>query len=158
MNTHNEPTPTVDGATTALLATEERLAVSAQEQDKGAVRIRTITHFESLEVPVLLRSNAVHIERVEVNQFVEAKFGPRNEGDTLIVPVFECVPVTELKLMLKEEIRITTVVTEKTDVHVAEVQRQQVVVERRVGSTGDWIADATMPSSGADEPSAKSAL
>ena len=29
---------------------------------------------------------------------------PRQDGDTLVVPVFEYVPVTELKLMLKEDI------------------------------------------------------
>ncbi|MFM0556525.1 YsnF/AvaK domain-containing protein [Paraburkholderia sediminicola] len=152
MNQHDHPVPGVDCAPTTLIASEERLGVSSREHETGAVRIRTITHNESREIPVLLRSNSVKIERVEVNQFVDAEFEPRTEGDTLIVPVFEYVPVTELKVLLKEEIRITTVVTAKTDVHVAEVQSQQVVVERRAGVEGDWIADTTTLPSGTDGP------
>jgi hypothetical protein len=76
----------------------------------------------------------------------------------LIVPVFEYVPVTELRLMLREELRITTVVSTTSDVHVAEVQRQEVVVERRVGSAGDWIADPAIPSSGVGESASNPAV
>ena len=131
--------------------------VTARKQETGAVRIRPLTHNESREVPVLVHSSAVQIERVAVNRFVDAEFAPRNEGDTLIVPVFEYVPVTELRLRLKAEVRITTVATVKADVHVTEVQRQQVVVDKRLGTAGDWVADASMPSAGADASASKPA-
>lgn len=96
--------------------------MSAREQETGAVRNRTITHRELCEVPVPLHSSSVQIERVEVNRFVDAEFAPRDDANTLIVPVFEYVPLTELKLMLMEKLRITTVITRQTEVHVAEVQ------------------------------------
>jgi len=63
MDTHDEPTPSVEGEPAALNANEERMEVSAREQETGAVCVRTITHYESREVPVLLRSSAVRIER-----------------------------------------------------------------------------------------------
>ncbi|WP_250515109.1 YsnF/AvaK domain-containing protein [Caballeronia sp. INDeC2] len=153
-----EPTQNVGIESGTLVASEERLALSAREEETGAVRVRTVTHTELRELPVVLHSSAVQIERVAINEFVDAQFAPRNEGDTLIVPVFEYVPVTELKLMLKEELRITTVVSTETAVHVAEVQRQQVVVERRVGSAGDWIADPAIPSSGVGESASNPAV
>lgn len=159
MSTNDESTASANADKPAvLIATEEHLAVTAHERETGALRVRTVSHKELQDVPVLLRSTTAQVERVVISRFVDAEFAPRYEGDTLIVPVFEYVPVTELKLMLKEEIRITTIVSEKEDVHTAEVQRQEVVVERRVGIAGDWIAEPAMPSSGAGESASKPAV
>ncbi|WP_250478325.1 MULTISPECIES: YsnF/AvaK domain-containing protein [unclassified Caballeronia] len=158
MSSDAEPMRELASDSATLTASEERLALSAHEQETGAVRVRTITHTELRELPVLLHSTAVQMERVAVNKFVDAEFAPRKEGDTLIVPVFEYVPVTELRLMLREELRITTVVSTTSDVHVAEVQHQEVVVERRVGSAGDWIADPAIPSSGVGESASNPAV
>ncbi|BBU31362.1 hypothetical protein BTHE68_50960 [Burkholderia sp. THE68] len=158
MSSDNGAAPSIDDESATLIASEERLALSACKEETGAVRVQTFTYTELQELPVVVHSSAVQIERVAINQFVDARFAPRNEGGTLIVPVFEYVPVTELKLMLKEELRITTVVSTETDVHVAEVQRQQVVVERRVGSAGDWIADPAIPSSGVGESASNPAV
>lgn len=125
-----------------LSVTEERLAVRIEEREAGSVRVRTVTHKELKEVPVVLQSTSIHVDRVPVYQFVDAEFEPRQEGDTLIVPVFEYVPVTEMRLMLKEEIRVKSTVTSQESVHQAEVQRQDVVIERRNGPDGEWIAEA----------------
>ncbi|BAN26488.1 YsnF/AvaK domain-containing protein [Caballeronia insecticola] len=158
MNGDKAAGPSIGDEAGTLIASEERLALSTREEETGAVRVRTVTHTELRELPVVLHSSAVQIERVAINKFIDAQFAPRYEGDTLIVPVFEYVPVTDLKLMLKEELRITTVFSAETHVHVAEVQRQQVVVERRVGSAGDWIADPATPSSGVGESASNPAV
>ena len=131
-----------------LSATEERLAVRIEEREAGSVRVRTVTHKELKEVPVVLQSTSIHVDRVPVYRFVDATFEPRQEGDTLIVPVFEYVPVTELRLMLKEEIHVKSTVTSQESVHQAEVQRQDVVIERRIGPDGEWIAEAPVDSFG----------
>lgn len=137
-----------------LSVTEERLSVQVEEREMGSVRVRTVTHKELKDVPVVLQSKSVHIDRIPKYRFVDAEYGPRQEGDTLIVPVFEYVPVTDMKLMLKEEIRITSIVSEQHSVHQAEVQRQDVVVERRTGVTGEWIAEAAIDPVGTGERSA----
>jgi stress response protein YsnF len=72
---------------------------------------------------------------------VSAEYGPRQEGDTLIVPVFEYVPVTEMRLMLKEEVRITKAAAEVDAVHRASVRREELVVERRDGASGEWFVE-----------------
>lgn len=138
----------------SVTAIEQQLSVKVVESETGAVRVRTVVHQETTSIPVALRTQRVRIERVQVNRFVDAEFDPRREGDTLVVPVFEYVPVTELKLMLKEEVRISVKTIEETSVHSAEVQRQELVVERRSGTTGDWVAQHAAPSSNDGEQSA----
>jgi stress response protein YsnF len=59
-----------------------------------------------------------------------------------------------MRLILKEEVRIGFEETEETSVHEAEVQRQELVVERRTGNDGDWIAQPATPSSDDGEQSA----
>ncbi|WP_168789676.1 YsnF/AvaK domain-containing protein [Paraburkholderia aromaticivorans] len=140
--------------TQSVTAIEQRLHVGVSEQETATVRVRTIVHKDLQEIPVVLKRKLVSVERVPANRFVDAVFEPFQDGQTLIVPVFEYVPVTELKLMLKEEIRIVLEETEETSVHRAEVQRQEVVVERRTGTTGDWIAQPAAPSSEDGEQSA----
>jgi len=133
--------------TQSVTATEQRLHVGVSEHEIARVRVRTIVHRDLQDIPVVLRRRVVSVQRVPANRFVDSEFEPVRDGNRLIVPVFEYVPVTELKLMLKEEIHIVVEETEETSVHRAEVQRQEVVVERRTGTEGDWIAQPAAPSS-----------
>src|SRR4051812_38981480 len=131
------PRPVTKAVVGRLGVTEERLTVRIEEREAGSVRVRTVTHKKLKEVPVVLQSTSIHVDRVPVYRFVDAKSEPRQEGDTLIVPVFEYVPVTEMRLMLKEEIHVKSTVTSHESVHQAEVQRQDVVIERRLGPDGE---------------------
>lgn len=142
-----DPPRTVSDAAVNVTAIEERLRVDVAEQETGTVRVRTVVHKELVEIPLVLQRRVVKIERVPVNQFVDDEFEPFHDGTTLVVPVFEYVPVTEMRLMLKEEVRIGFEETEEASMHTAEVQRQELVVERRTGTDGDWIAQPAPPSS-----------
>ncbi|MFM0393787.1 DUF2382 domain-containing protein [Paraburkholderia phytofirmans] len=134
-------------ATMNIAAVEERLHVDVAQEEVATVRVRTIVHKELKEIPVAIRRRIVTIERVSANRMVDNEFEPRQEGNVLVVPVFEYVPVTEMRLMLKEEIRIGLEEVEEVSVHEAEVQRQEIVVERRTGTHGDWLAQPAAPSS-----------
>jgi stress response protein YsnF len=149
-----DPARTASGLAVNVAATEERLRVDVAKQGAATVRVRTIVHRELTEIPLVLKRRVVTIERVPVDQFVDNEFDPFQDGSTLVVPVFEYVPVTEMRLMLKEEVRIGFEETEETSVHEAEVQRQELVVERRTGNDGDWIAQPATPSSDDGEQSA----
>ncbi|KAA0997454.1 DUF2382 domain-containing protein [Paraburkholderia panacisoli] len=148
------PGPASPAAAMNVTAIEERLRVDVEQQETATVRVRTIVHKDLKEIPVVVRRRVVTIERVPANRMVDAEFGPFQEGHILVVPVFEYVPVTEMKLMLKEEIRIGLQEIEEASVHEAEVQRQEVVVERRTGTDGDWGAQLAAPSSDDGEQSA----
>lgn len=151
--TTKKPDPLSESQPVRIASIEQRLEIDVVRKETGAVRIRKVVHKDAMEIPIVLRRRVVTLDRVQVNQFVDVEYAPRREGETLIVPVFEYVPVTELRLMLKEEIRIGFGETEEAGVHRAEVQRQELVVERQTG-TGDWVADNAMPSSNEGEQSA----
>ena len=78
----------------------------------GGVRLvkKVTEHEETVDLP-LLRAD-VQVERVPINRVVLEAPPSRQEGDTLIVPILEEVLVTEKRLMLKEEVRITRTQTE----------------------------------------------
>jgi stress response protein YsnF len=122
-------------------AVQERLSVGIERTETGAVRVRKVNYDEMQEIPVALRTESVEVQRVQINRPVAEEYGPRQEGATLIVPVFEYVPVTESKLMLKEEVRITKSTSKVNAVHRASVQKQALIVERRDGELGDWVEE-----------------
>jgi stress response protein YsnF len=130
-----------DEALTRLSVVQEHLSVSVQQHETGSVRVRKEGQEELINVPVVLRAAHVDVRHVPVNRQVDSEYGPRQEGDTWIVPVFEYIPVTELRLMLKEEIHITRRTIEREDIHTVAIRRDQVIVERREGIDGDWVPE-----------------
>ncbi|MBP0588268.1 YsnF/AvaK domain-containing protein [Paraburkholderia sp. LEh10] len=125
-----------------VVAVQERLAVDTHTAETGAVRIRKLVSEEVHSVPVRLCSQSVEVRRVPVNQPVEQQSEPRWEGDTLIIPVYEYVPVVTTKLILKEEVHVTTRATETDSVHEVQLKSEKIVVERRDGADGPWRPDA----------------
>jgi stress response protein YsnF len=72
----------------------------------------------------------VAIERVPVNRVVEGPIPMRYEGDTMIVSVLEEVLVVETRLLLKEEVHMTT---RRTETHTPErvtLRHEDVTIER----------------------------
>ena len=83
-------------------------------------------------VDELLRNYKVEIERTPIN----APLGsddipePRYEGDTLVIPVVEEVLVTEKRLVLTEEIRITRVHGTHRKPQSVELRKEHIDIER----------------------------
>ena len=76
--------------------------------ETGRVRIHKVVHEREELVDEPLLHEEVSIERVPIHRFVDEAMPIRYEGDTMIVSLLEEVPVVEKRLMLKEELRITT--------------------------------------------------
>ncbi|ACC73691.1 YsnF/AvaK domain-containing protein [Paraburkholderia phymatum] len=141
--TESPPTaPAPEEPQAHLVAIQERLAVDTHTTETGAVRVRKLVSEEVHNVPVRLCSQSVEVRRVPVNQPVEQQSEPRREGDTLIIPVYEYVPVVTTKLILKEEVHVTTRATETESVHEVQLKSEKIVVERRDGAEGPWRPDA----------------
>jgi uncharacterized protein (TIGR02271 family) len=108
---------------------QEVLDVHTSPVETGRVRIRKIVHeHEEVVDPPLLRDEVV-IERVPINRAVEGPISARSEEDTLIIPVLEEVLVIEKRLLLKEEVRITT---RRVETHVPQrvtLRREEATVE-----------------------------
>jgi uncharacterized protein (TIGR02271 family) len=87
--------------------TVEEVDIRKRQWETGGVRVEIgVREREELVDEPLVRQE-VSVERVPINQVVEAPPAVRQEGNTTIVPVLEEVLVVEKRLVLKEEVRIT---------------------------------------------------
>ena len=69
-----------------------------------------------------------------INQFVSAASGPREEGDVLIVPVYEEQLVVEKRLVLKEELHIRRIRASEEWSEPVTLRREEVEIERVAGA------------------------
>jgi uncharacterized protein (TIGR02271 family) len=109
---------------------EETLAVDTRPVETGRVRLRKVVHEREETVdPPLLREEVI-IERVPINRVVEGPLPVRYEGDTMIISLLEEVLVVETRLLLTEEVRITTRRTETHTPARVTLRREDVTIER----------------------------
>jgi uncharacterized protein (TIGR02271 family) len=117
---------------------EEFLTPVTRDVHLGDVVIHKRVEEEPFETTVDLSRDDVLVEHVPVNREVEAAPEPRYEGDTLIIPVVEEVLVTEKRLVLREEVRVTRRrKTEQTQIH--DVLRREVLDIQEQSASGDDI-------------------
>jgi len=95
----------VEGLTVPLH--EEVLEPHVRPVETGRVRVHKRVETMPVELTVDAARDEVTIERVPVDRPVDAMPEPRQEGDTLVIPVVEEVVVTETRLVVREEVRIT---------------------------------------------------
>jgi len=109
---------------------EEHVEVKKRLVEREHVRLTksTTTQDEVVDVPLL--EEEIAVERVPVGRVVEAAAAPRQEGDTLIVPVYEEVLVVEKRLVLREEVRLTRVRRERREPQHVQVRKEEARVER----------------------------
>ena len=110
--------------------------VGREAVETGRVRVTKVVHEDQETVDQPTVTEEVVVERVPVNQFVEAAPAPRQEGDTLVLPVLEEVLVVQRKLRLKEEVRVTKRRTESREPQAVSVRREEVKIERIGGESG----------------------
>jgi uncharacterized protein (TIGR02271 family) len=109
---------------------EETLAVETRPVETGRVRIRKVVHKREELVDEPLVREEVTIERRPINRVVEGPLPVRYEGDTMIISLLEEVLVVETRLLLTEEVHITTRRTETRRPVTVTVRREDVTVER----------------------------
>jgi len=142
------PSTTSDTTETIPLA-EEVIRIGAREVVDGRVRVRTIVE----ERPELARadlfSETVSIERVLLDRFVDTAPEPRQEGDTLVIPIVEEVAVVEKRLMVREELRLTRVRTAAPFSAPVTLRATRAIVDRL--GTADPPKPPTTPDAKGDE-------
>ena len=118
---------------------EERLVVGRREVETGRVRVHLTTTTEDAAVREVLREERVEVERVPIGREVATAPAVREEEDgaVLVVPVLEEVLVVERRLVLKEELWIRRVSTNRTSEQTVPLRRQTATVERVPAQPGD---------------------
>lgn len=124
------------GETRVLPVMEEQLDIRKVAVETGAVRVRKIVHEESRTVDISLMQEQVSITRVPLGKVVEETFQSRQEGDTLVIPIFK--EVVTKHLVLVEEVRITTHRNPETSTQEITLKREEAVVERFDAASGSW--------------------
>jgi stress response protein YsnF len=109
----------------------ERLKVGKRRVDVARVIVKTTTDIDPVIVDETLARDDVRIRRTPVGRFLERPAAPRYEGDVLVIPLMEEVPVVTKRLWLVEEIRIQRRVVTRRHRETVPVRRQRVEVERR---------------------------
>lgn len=131
-----------EGGQTILPVVEEQLDIRKVTVETGAVRIRKIVHEDVQAVPMTLMHEQVSVTRVAANRVVAETFGSRQEGDTLVIPVFR--EVLTRQLLLVEEVRVTTHRSPEPSTQQVTMKREEAVVERYDAETGSWSPDPSL--------------
>jgi uncharacterized protein (TIGR02271 family) len=108
----------------------EELEVTKETRETGRVRVRTVTkEYEEL-IDEMLARDEVQVEKVIINQQIDAIPPVREEGDTIVVPVVEEILVVERRLMLKEEIIVRRMHRTERYQEKVKLRRQEAEVTR----------------------------
>lgn len=121
----------LDGQATVIPVLAEELHVDRRVVETGTVRLRKVVHQRQEVVAPTVTREVIDVQRVPVDRIVEGPVAPRQEGDTLVVPVLEETLVVEKRLRLVEELRITVRREQQTAApQSVTLRREEILVER----------------------------
>lgn len=121
----------LDGQGAVIPVLAEALHVDRRVVETGTVRLRKVVHQRQEVVAPTVTREVIDVQRVPVDRFVEGPVAPRQEGDTLVVPVLEETLVVVKRLRLVEEIHITVRREQETAApQSVTLRREEILVER----------------------------
>lgn len=108
----------------------EDASIHRERVETGVVRVRKIVQerTELIDEPML--HDEVDIEHVAINRPVEAPEPPREEGDVLVIPVYEEVITVKRQWILKEEVRLRRREVQTRHREQVVLRDEEAVVER----------------------------
>lgn len=108
----------------------EDIEISKRSVVTGIVRLKKVVHQREELIDLPLMSNEIKIERTSVNRIVEGPIPVRYEGDTAVYSVIEEIVVTTKQFVLKEEVRITSRISETHQPQIISLRTEELLVER----------------------------
>jgi uncharacterized protein (TIGR02271 family) len=119
-----------DGEPVVIPVAREDAAITRERVETGVVRVRKIVHerTELIDEPML--HDEVDIEHVAINRVVAAPEPPREEGDVLVIPVYEEVVTVQRQWVLKEEVRLRRREVQTRHREQVVLRGEEAVVER----------------------------
>jgi uncharacterized protein (TIGR02271 family) len=115
---------------TVIPVIEEQAIISKRQVQGGKVRISKVVREREETVHTTLSHQETDVTRVPVGEFVSEPEQTRQEGDTLIVPVYEEVLVVEKRLRLRERLIITKRLVEEDHDEPVVLRAEEAFVER----------------------------
>ncbi|HJU04329.1 MAG TPA: DUF2382 domain-containing protein [Nitrospiraceae bacterium] len=116
--------------TVVVPVVQEDLNIEKRKIETGRVRLTKTVREREVVVEDPFMREEVEIERVSIDRFIEQPIEARYEGETLIIPVLEEVPVVVKRLKLKEELRITRQQIRTPHSQSVRLRSEEVTIER----------------------------
>jgi uncharacterized protein (TIGR02271 family) len=116
---------------------QEELSVGKRQVETGRVRVSKVVHELAEELETLLQRDEVEVERIPVNEFVDAVTPVEYADDRVVIPIYEEVAVVEKRLLLKERLVVTRRQVQSRDVQPVSRRVEEAVVERLPGAGHD---------------------
>jgi uncharacterized protein (TIGR02271 family) len=109
---------------------QEQVTFDKQVIETGKVRIlkRIIEHEELVDVPLFREE--VNVDRIPVNQYVDAAPQVRHEGDTMIIPVVQEQIFYQKRLLLVEELHVKKQIIEEHKPQPVTLLKEEVEITR----------------------------
>ena len=109
----------------------EEASVARKVVEKGAVTVRKVVRekVELIDEPLL--HDEIDVEHVVVNRVVDGPEPPREEGDVLIIPVYEEVLTVQRQWVLKEEVRLRRREVQSRHREEVVLREEEALVEHR---------------------------
>lgn len=105
---------------------EETVEAHITERELGKVVIKKRVEVEPVTANIDLQRDDVTVDRVARDEVVTEAREPWYDGDTLVIPLYEEQLVTEIRLVLKEEVRVRTKPTHKRVSLKDEIRREVI--------------------------------
>jgi len=134
--------PADETETTIIPVIAEQAVITKRQVQGGGVRISKVVHEREETVHTSLAHQETDVTRVPVGEFVSEPEQTRQEGDTLIVPVYEEVLVVEKRLRLRERLLITKRLVETDQDEQVVLRAEEAIVERLVTGASHAENDA----------------
>ena len=115
---------------------EETAVVRKERVATETVRLRKRVHEDEEVLDVPVQTEAAEVERVPVGRWIEVPAVVCHEGSTTVYPVVEEVLLTEKRLRLVEEVRVTLRQTTHSVRRQIGLRREEIVVDRETAPEG----------------------
>lgn len=110
---------------------EEKLKIEKKVIETAKVHISKSVYEDTESYTVPFSEEHVIVERIPKNEYVDVMPPAiRYEGDVMIIPVLKEIAVVEKKIMLVEELRVTKMQTNRTEVREITLRKEEVEVHR----------------------------
>jgi stress response protein YsnF len=116
---------------------EESVRIGKEVVRAGAVRVRIVVEHGHAHVGDDFAAHEVQHRVQPVGEPARERREPYRDGDELVIPVYEERPVVELRLFLKEEVRLRRVTRVERREAAIPVRRERAVLERQQPD-GSW--------------------
>jgi len=120
-----------DKQSVVIPVAREEATIAREVVETGVVSVRKIVRerVEVIDEPML--HDEVDIEHVPINRAVDAPQPPREEGDVLVIPVYEEVVTVHRQWVLREEVRLRRREVQSRHREEVVLREEQALVERR---------------------------